>query len=225
MDIEVSEKLRNNQARLVRWADIKHNPPPQLKVSPLAMVPHKSRPFRAILDLSFSIKLSPTESIPSVNSTTTKTAPAGSINQLGHSLQRIIHAFAMAPDNAKIFMAKWDIKDGFWRLNCEKGEEWNFAYVLPSSVGDDPVLVIPTSLQMGWIESPPYFCAASETARDVAEDYAELPFGQLGNHNLIAHTTTHSDYALLPATAHSAPVSYLLEVFVDDFIGLVIPAS
>jgi hypothetical protein len=29
-------------------------------------------------------------------------------------------------------MAKWDIKDGFWRMDCMEGEEWNFAYVLPN---------------------------------------------------------------------------------------------
>jgi hypothetical protein len=33
---------------------------------------------------------------------------------MGQALSRIIHAFAKADDNCKIFMAKWDIKDGFW---------------------------------------------------------------------------------------------------------------
>ena len=66
-----------------------------------------------------------------VNDTSTKTAPQGSINQIRHSLKRIIHAFAEALDDEKIFMAKWDVKDGFWRLQCRQGEEWNFAYVLP----------------------------------------------------------------------------------------------
>jgi len=113
LDMEVQEKVMNKQARLVLWDDIKHNPPPQLKISPIAMVPHKSRPYRAILDLSFPVRLSPTEVVPSVNSTTTKTAPKGAIDQLGHSLSRIIHAFASASDDAKIFMAKWDVKDGF----------------------------------------------------------------------------------------------------------------
>jgi len=51
-----------------------------------------------------------------VNSTTVKTAPKGTIDQLGHSLTCIIHAFAEAEEDALIFMAKWDIKDGFWRL-------------------------------------------------------------------------------------------------------------
>ena len=36
-------------------------------------------------------------------------------------------------EDAKIFMAKWDIKDGFWRMDCKKGEEYNFAYVLNAS--------------------------------------------------------------------------------------------
>ena len=66
-----------------------------------------------------------------VNESSVKTAPKGAINQLGHSLQRIIHAFAQADETAKVFMAKWDIKDGFWHLDCQEGEEWNFAYVLP----------------------------------------------------------------------------------------------
>ena len=62
-------------------------------------------------------------------------------------------------------MAKWDVKDGFWRLQCQHGEEYNLAYVLPQQKGAPPILMIPTSLQMGWIKSPGYFCAASETAR------------------------------------------------------------
>ena len=48
---DVKEKMANNQCRVVLWDEIKDNPPPQLKISPLAMVPHKSRAFRAILDL------------------------------------------------------------------------------------------------------------------------------------------------------------------------------
>ena len=81
---------------------------------------------------------------------------------------RLIHAFAQADQDAKIFMAKWDIKDGFCRLDCKEGGEWNFAYVLPQPEGEPVKFVIPASLQMGWIESPPYFCVASETGCDVA---------------------------------------------------------
>ena len=71
---------------------------------------------------------------------------------------------AEADDSEVIFFAKWDIKDGFWRLVCEEGAQYNFAYVLPQEKGCPPKIVIPTSLQMGWIDSPPYFSEASETA-------------------------------------------------------------
>ena len=106
-------------------------------------------------------------------------APRGALDQLGQALSRIIHAFAKADDNTKIFMAKWDIKDGFWRMDCEEEEEYNFAYVLPQEEGFPITLVVPTSLQMGWVESPPYFCAATETARDIASDYCDTPVGSL----------------------------------------------
>lgn len=52
---EVEEKVRLGQARVVEWDAIKHNPPPQLKISPVAAIPHNSKPYRSILDLSFRL--------------------------------------------------------------------------------------------------------------------------------------------------------------------------
>ena len=43
---------------IVRWDDIKQNPPSNLKVSALEMIPHKSSKYREILDLSFALKIS-----------------------------------------------------------------------------------------------------------------------------------------------------------------------
>ena len=48
-------------------------------------------------------------------------------------------------------MAKWDIKDSFWRMDAEEGAEWNFAYILPQSPGKPIYLVVPNSLQIGWV--------------------------------------------------------------------------
>ena len=223
---EVMEKAAQGQARVVLWDDIKDNPPPELKVSPIALIPHKSRMFRAILDLSFAIRLRSGEvEVPSVNSTSVKSAPAGACDQMGHSLQRIIHAFAQAPEDSKVFSAKWDIKDGFWRLDCQEGEEWNFAYVLPQDEGKPIKLIVPTSLQMGWIESPPFFCAASETGRDVAVDYIETPLGSLQDHKFIDHAAQGKDFEALPRTSKEARLAYLVEVYVDDYIALAIPTS
>ena len=142
---ETAEKVKKGQARIVRWEGIRDDPPKELKISPVAMIPHKSRGFRAILDLSYSVRLAD-KRLSSVNESTVKTAPHGAIDQMGHVLHRIIHAFAEVEKDSKIFMAKWDIKDGFWRLDCEAGQEWNFCYVLPASDPNAPIeLVVPTS--------------------------------------------------------------------------------
>jgi hypothetical protein len=224
---EVAAKVRAKQAHIVDWNDIKHKPPAQLKVSPITMVPHKSRKFRTILDLSFSIHLQDGSLVPSVNKGTKKLAPKGALDQMGHSLSRIIHAFASASADERVFMTKWDIKDGFWRLNCAEGEEWNFAYVLPESTGPSTKLVVPNSLQMGWIESPPYFCTALETGHDIAEWYTETPVGALLEHKFLQYTRSSPAYAAIPLMQPSpaSPFQYLIEVYMDDYIGLVMATA
>jgi hypothetical protein len=111
---EVSNKVNTGQARVVLWDNIKSNHPRHLKVSPVATIPHKSRAYCWILDLSFKLCLEDGGIVELVNNTTEKWAPRGAIDQLGHLLKRLIHAFAEADDDAVILMAKWDIQDGFW---------------------------------------------------------------------------------------------------------------
>ena len=51
--IKAENKVRLGQAKLVLWYDIKDDPPRQLKISPIAAIPHKSKAYRSILYLSF----------------------------------------------------------------------------------------------------------------------------------------------------------------------------
>jgi hypothetical protein len=159
--------------------DIKDDPPQKLKILPIAAIPHKSKAFRSILDILFCLHLHNARVLAAVNNTTEKNAPKGAIDQIGECLSRIIYAFAEANPMAKVFMAKWDVKDGFWRTDCTVEEEWNFACVLPQPAGGLIQLVVPTSLQMGWVELPSYFCTATETARDVSTEYIDMPVGML----------------------------------------------
>eukprot|EP00956_Cyclotella_meneghiniana_P012280 scaffold17443_cov38-Cyclotella_meneghiniana.AAC.11 len=222
---EIVAKVKEKQCRVVLWDDIKNDPPKQMKASPLAMIPHKLRGFRVILDLSFRLKLKKGGYLTSVNEETTLEAPAGAIDQLGHSLSRIIHAFAEADEDAKVFMAKFDIKDGFWRLSCETGEEWNFCYVLPQEEGEPTRLVVPTSLKMRWVESPPYFCAASETARDVATQYLETKIGSLPDHKFSGYAMGNEAVQKLPEEGEVDDLRYFIDVYVDDFIPLAIATT
>ncbi len=78
--------MNAGQAILVKWDNIKDSPLPQLMILPIAAILHKSKAFKSILHLSFTLRLSNGSLCPSVNDTMTKTAPQGVIDQLGHLL-------------------------------------------------------------------------------------------------------------------------------------------
>lgn len=229
---ETLEKVQQGFARLVPWNVLRNQLPKQLKLSPIAAIPHKSRSYRMILDLSFAFEINEVR-WPSVNEATNRdTAPLQAMTQLGKVLPRLIYALATLPQSkGPILMMKADIKDGFWRMAVPPEEAHNFAYVLPQLPNDTAAqaqIVIPSALQMGWTSSPPLFCAATETARDVAEALRLEP--QLPPHPLENKTIDCSE--LLQAVRHPhswaptelddrlANLNYLFEVFVDDFIAM-----
>ena len=85
-----------------------------------------------------------------------------------------------ATQKKSFYFAKLDVKDGFWRMVVAEEYTWNFAYILPladNSLLDlhNTELVVPDALQMGWCESPPFFCTASETAQDVIQELMDCP--------------------------------------------------
>ena len=54
----------------------------------------------------------------------------------------------------------------------DKHDNWNFTYILPPKHPDDePELIIPDALQVGWSKSLPFFCTAMDTARDLVDKY------------------------------------------------------
>jgi hypothetical protein len=183
------------------------------------MIPHKSKAFRCILDLSFTLHDNG-HSYKSVNQTTAKQSKPEAMTQLGLCIQRIVTTMMDNYNTSQPFyFVKLDIKDGFWRMAVSNEDAWNFTYILPSlnsNISKDEVeLVVPNSLQMGWCESPPFFCSGSETARDVI---AEL----YNNNNLPAHRIEHDMLRdiMVDATVPT-PNNFitLFEVFVNDFVG------
>ena len=186
------------------------------------MIPHKSRLFRCILDLSFQLHHKG-KIFGSVNEGTVKLAPQNSMSQLGDVLWRLVYTMAENYNVKKPFVfTKLDVKDGFWRLSVNDDDAWNFCYVLPPLPSpediDETEIVVPNCLQMGWCESPPFFCASSETARDVMDTL--LKDSALPPHPLDTHMIKNTP-AVRPESSpptHGPHVS-LLEVFVDDFIG------
>ena len=112
---EVQEKVTQGYARLIPWDTLKKNLPPNIRISPIAAIPHKTRDFRMILDLSYMFTIDGVP-WPLVNeSTTSSHVPLHSMAQLGQVLPRLVHAIATSPeeDGPWVFM-KLDIIDGFW---------------------------------------------------------------------------------------------------------------
>ena len=93
---EVNEKVKSGQAKLVSGDSIKDNPLAELKISPIAAIPHKSKPSRSILDLSFNLRLKQGGILPSVNATTVNTAPKGQSTNLVIPSLVSLHAFVEA---------------------------------------------------------------------------------------------------------------------------------
>ena len=107
------EKLAQGFATIVRWEDIKHNAPSNLKFSLLAMTPHKSRKYRAILNQSFVLKVAGWD-LTSVNKVTKEISPTEALDQVGTVMPHIIEALATVPlSENPIHFSKFYIKDGF----------------------------------------------------------------------------------------------------------------
>ena len=239
---EALEKVDQGFVTLVPWAqlrrDIVAGTAPSVKISPIAAIPHKSRQFRLILDLSKKGQNRkgqlPTTAVNEL--TNQDAAPMDSMNNLGIVLPRVIHAMATQPtEQGPILMCKLDIKDGFWRMCVPAKDEHQFCYVLPSlGPTEETMLVVPSALQMGWTSSPPFFCAATETGRDVAEflhQQPSLPPHPLEAHMVDAITPTLLDRFPFPTASpnmstemlldYRKRIFFLFEDYVDDFVNLI----
>jgi hypothetical protein len=113
------------------------------------------------LDLSFPVFQEVdgvvTATQASVNDTTALQAPSVPVKQIGKVLPRILQYMRDTPAGLHILFSKLDLSDGFWRLIVHETDCYNFAYVLPQAAGEPTRIVVPSAVQMGWVESPSLF--------------------------------------------------------------------
>ena len=128
-----------------------------LRLSPLGCVPQHERRPRIICDYSFY----------NVNQETEHLAPPKAM-QFGPALRRVLWYIAWAnPKYGPVKMSKIDVSDGFYRLRLRVNAIAALGLLLPI-VEDEPWVAFPLVLPMGWTESPPAFCVATETVTDLA---------------------------------------------------------
>ena len=115
-------------ARVLKWGDIKDNILTKLKISPVAMIPHRSKAYQCILDLLFTV-FHQGILFASVNENTNKKARPEAMVQLSQVLKRIIYHMALYRANEIPFeFTKLDVKDGFWKMEVEDEDAWNLCY-------------------------------------------------------------------------------------------------
>jgi hypothetical protein len=78
---------------------------------------------------------------------------------------------------------------------------------------------------MGWVKSPPYFCAATKTARDISSDYCNTPIGSFPCQKFVKYVTGDKEFDTLPTTLMATGFFHTLEDYLDNFMSIVIPTS
>jgi len=90
--------VAQGEAEVIKWDDIKDTLHPNLKISPLAPVPHKSQLFHAILDLSFQLRLRGVR-LPSVNAETVPLSDHKAMEQMSKVVWHLVVTIAGTKNN------------------------------------------------------------------------------------------------------------------------------
>jgi hypothetical protein len=130
-------------------------------------------------------------------------------------LPKLFQFMADTPADEVICFSKIDLSDGFWRMIVDEDQKWNLCYVMPDPPGAPIRIVVPSALQMGWAKSPPYFCAATQAGRDVAQHLVDGAF-QLPPHPLESYVLPDEGETLTPSQRDE--IFRFVAVYVDDYI-------
>jgi hypothetical protein len=188
---------------------------PQLRISPIGVVPQHERRPRTIVDYTYS-------------GLNTDTVPlcAPEAMQFGRALLRVLQRIVQAdPRHGPVHLIKVDVADGFYRISLNTGDVIKMGVAMPDSPSGEPLVAFPLALPMGWVNSPSLFVAATETITDntnAALARREIP----GPHRLEAladpdppenRRTLPVPGASTPTPPRRPPLQYT-DVYVDDFV-------
>eukprot|EP00536_Pseudo-nitzschia_multiseries_P018007 jgi/Psemu1/53700/gm1.53700_g len=112
---------------------------PNLRLSPLGLVPQRGRRPRMISDYTYS----------EVNQDTIPLAPAEAM-QFGRTLPRLLHKLHHANNRfGPVYMSKIDLADGFYRVRLHPEDTMNLGVLFLARPGEPPLVGIPLTNPMG----------------------------------------------------------------------------
>jgi hypothetical protein len=188
-----------------------------LQLSPAGVVPQRERRPRPIMDYSFS----------QVNQHSVPLHPSHAM-QFGATLQRLLQRLVYCnPCHGPPLMAKVDLADGYYRVPLSPCAALQLAVVLPADTNLQPLIAMPLTLPMGSAQSPPFFCAFTETIADVTNSTSTPTPSTYLPHPLLAPSKTSDSptstafhpTATVLGSPNAPPLAYT-DVYVDDFITL-----
>ncbi|KAL7552808.1 hypothetical protein ACHAWF_016067 [Thalassiosira exigua] len=149
--------------------------------------------------------------------------------QFGRALQQFFQRIYNAhPRHGPVHTMKVDISNGFDRVWLSSADVPTLGMALPTTAGEEQLMAFPLVLPMGWVESPPHFCAVTENVADMANNTLHYG-GHVGDiHRLDEVADSPPAY---PALTVSGPVYVgrrrwrremlpYIDIYVDDFLGL-----
>ena len=63
---------------------------------------------------------------------------------------------------------KYDLSDGFYQMFLDPADSLKLSVLMPHYEAELQLVAVPLSTMMGWVLSPPTFCAASKPVADLA---------------------------------------------------------
>ena len=91
--------------------------------------------------------------------------------QFGNALPWLLHHLVLAnPVHGPIELIKVDISNGFYHIGVHPKDTIKLGVTFPSEPGHPELVAFPITLLMGWTNSPPIFCMATETIANLTNE-------------------------------------------------------
>jgi len=195
---------------------------PNLRISPLGVVPQRDRRPRTIADYTYS----------GVNADTVPLTDHLPL-QFGCALLRILRRIVQSnPAYGPVYLIKLDLADGFYRIHLAPQNIPLLGVAFPTLAGTPQLVAFPLALPMGWTSSPPFFCAATETIADITNialatmvtwpPHRLEPMAELLPIPVTPPATSHQLLGISTGKKHTGTPGPLAwsDVFVDDHLAL-----
>jgi hypothetical protein len=102
-----------------------------------------------------------------------------------------------------------DISDGFYRLKLSSSGIPSLGVAFPTTPSEEPLVAFPLVLPMGWVSSPPFFCALTESIANVTNNLLKDNRFYPLSHPLSNTADNPSDLKLVSWRSAPLPVAHL----------------